>query len=193
MTLALVYTCVRVRDIDASVRFYELLGFERRGKLDFGQAYNIYMGLPGDGDRLELTVNVGREEPYDLGDGYNHVAIAVDDLDGVLAGLADLRSEVPADRPRLPAHPEQHPGHDAAGDEHRDALEQRLAVALELPEDREEDRAGDRAREQRRGDAEPHRTAVAVGLPDLVEEREDQAADQAGLESLAQDDEEGAH
>ena len=68
MTVALVHTCVRVRDVDASVRFYEALGFERRGKLDFGQAYNVYMGLPGDGDRLELTVNVGREEPYELGE-----------------------------------------------------------------------------------------------------------------------------
>ncbi len=89
MTLALVHTCVRVLDIDASVRFYELLGFERRGKLDFGQAFNIYMGLPGDGDKLELTVNVGREEPYDLGDGYNHIALTVDDLDGLLAKLAE--------------------------------------------------------------------------------------------------------
>src|SRR6188472_4307409 len=88
MTLALVHTCVRSRDIDASVRFYEALGFERRGKLDFGVAFNIYMGLPGDGDRLELTVNVGREEPYDLGSGYGHIALTVDDLDGTLAGLA---------------------------------------------------------------------------------------------------------
>ena len=31
------------------------------------------MGLPGDGDTLELTVNEGREEPYDLGDGYHVV------------------------------------------------------------------------------------------------------------------------
>ena len=95
MTLALVHTCVRVRDIDASVRFYEALGFERRGKLDFGQAYNVYMGLPGDGDRLELTVNVGREEPYELGEGYNHIALTVDDLDALLARLAeDGREEV---------------------------------------------------------------------------------------------------
>jgi len=93
MTLALVHTCVRVRDIDASVRFYEALGFERRGKLDFGQAYNIYMGLPGDGDRLELTVNVGREEPYALGEGYNHFAITVEDLDGLLGRLAELGVE----------------------------------------------------------------------------------------------------
>ncbi len=88
MTLALVHTCVRVVDIETSVRFYELLGFERRGKLDFGVAFNIYMGLPGDGDKLELTVNVGREEPYALGEGYNHIAITVDDLDGLLAQLA---------------------------------------------------------------------------------------------------------
>ena len=93
MTRALVHTCVRVRDIDAAVRFYELLGFERRGKLDFGQAFNIYMGLPGDGDTLELTVNRGREGAYDIGDGYNHMAIVVDDLDALLAKLAETGVE----------------------------------------------------------------------------------------------------
>jgi lactoylglutathione lyase len=48
---------MRVRDIDASLRFYEALGFERRGRLRFEGAYNVYLGLPGDGDTLELTVN----------------------------------------------------------------------------------------------------------------------------------------
>ena len=67
--MKLIHTCVRVVDIDASIRFYEALGFEKRGKLQFKTAYNIYMGLPGDGDTLELTVNEGRTEPYDLGDG----------------------------------------------------------------------------------------------------------------------------
>ena len=89
MAIALVHTCVRVRDVDASIRFYRALGFEERGRLNFESAYNVYMGLPGDGDRLELTVNVGREETYDLGDGYNHIALTVDDLDGVLAKLAE--------------------------------------------------------------------------------------------------------
>jgi lactoylglutathione lyase len=84
----LVHTCVRVRDIDASLRFYEALGFERRGKLDFGSAYNIYMGVPGDGDTLELTVNSDQAEPYDLGNGYGHIALTVDDLDGLLSKLA---------------------------------------------------------------------------------------------------------
>ena len=88
MTASFVHTCIRVRDIDASKEFYGRLGFEQRGRLRFESAYNIYMGLPGGGDVLELTVNVGQEEPYDLGDGYNHMALTVDDLDGMLAELA---------------------------------------------------------------------------------------------------------
>ncbi|HEY4280412.1 MAG TPA: VOC family protein [Conexibacter sp.] len=84
-----VHTCVRARDIDASLRFYALLGYEVRGRLNFDSAYNVYMGLPGGPDTLELTVNVGREQPYDLGDGYNHMALTVEDLDGLLVRLAD--------------------------------------------------------------------------------------------------------
>ncbi len=102
MAIALVHTCVRVRDVDASVRFYRALGFEERGRLNFESAYNVYMGLPGDGDRLELTVNVGRDEPYDLGDGYNHVAVAVEDIEATLADLAELGVE--------PEKPPYHPG-----------------------------------------------------------------------------------
>jgi lactoylglutathione lyase len=93
---------VRVRDIDASLRFYEALGFERRGRLQFQDAYNIYLGLPDDGDTLELTVNEGRDEPYDLGDGYGHIAIAVEDLDGLLQTLAEHGIE--------PEKPPYHPG-----------------------------------------------------------------------------------
>jgi lactoylglutathione lyase len=86
--MRLVHTCIRVLDIDASVSFYGLLGFEHRGRLNFESAFNVYLGLPGDGDVLELTVNVGRTEPYDLGDGYNHMALVAEDLDGLLATLA---------------------------------------------------------------------------------------------------------
>jgi lactoylglutathione lyase len=88
-----VHTCVRVLNEARSVAFYEALGYERRGRLRFDTAYNVYMGLPGDGDTLELTVNVGRTEPYDLGDGYNHIAITVDDLDALLASLAEVGVE----------------------------------------------------------------------------------------------------
>lgn len=101
MSPAFAHTCLRVLDPEASVRFYGLLGFERRGQLNFDQAYNVYLGLPGNGDALELTVNVGRTEPYDPGDGFNHVALAVGDLDAALAALAEagVEPEQPAYRP----------------------------------------------------------------------------------------------
>lgn len=47
-------------------------------------------------------MNVGREEPYDLGEGYNHVALTVDDLDATLATLREqlgVEPEKPAYRP----------------------------------------------------------------------------------------------
>jgi lactoylglutathione lyase len=97
-----VHTAMRVRDIDASLRFYEALGFERRGKLQFEGAYNVYLGVPGDGDTLELTVNEGREEPYDLGAGYGHIALVVGDLEAKVASLAEQGIE--------PEKPPYHPG-----------------------------------------------------------------------------------
>jgi len=108
MPSALVHTCVRVRDIDASMRFYGALGFEERGRLNFDSAYNVYLGLPGDADRVELTVNIGREEPYDLGDGYNHVAVTVEDIDAALADLAEIGVE-PEKPPYRPGEREDLP------------------------------------------------------------------------------------
>jgi lactoylglutathione lyase len=108
MATTFVHTCLRVRDVDAALHFYGALGFEERGRLNFSSAYNVYLGLPDDGDRLELTVNIGREEPYDLGDGYNHFAIVVEDIDAALAQLAAIGVAPekppyrPADRPDLP-------------------------------------------------------------------------------------------
>jgi len=97
-----VHTCLRVRDPDASREFYGALGFEPRGRLNFETAYNLYMGLPGDGDTLELTVNRGHDQPYDLGNGYNHIALTVDDIVDVLARLERVGV--------LPERPPYHPG-----------------------------------------------------------------------------------
>jgi len=93
MANAFVHTCVRVVDPDASKRFYGALGFEPRGRLNFESAYNVYLGLPGGGDVLELTVNRGQEEAYDLGTGYNHMALTVDSIEQVLADLSKLGVE----------------------------------------------------------------------------------------------------
>ena len=86
--MELIHTCYRITDIDRSVAFYEALGFEERGRLPIrDEAINVFMGLPGDGARLELTHNFGRDEPYEIGTGYGHIAITADDLDGTLERL----------------------------------------------------------------------------------------------------------
>ncbi|MBK5231231.1 MAG: VOC family protein, partial [Thermoleophilia bacterium] len=69
------------------------LGFEELHRMPIGdEAINVFMGLPGDGARLELTYNFGVES-YEIGTGYGHIAITAGDLDAMLARLADLGIE----------------------------------------------------------------------------------------------------
>ena len=94
--MRLIHTCYRVFDLDRSVEFYGALGFEEIGRMPIGtEATNVFMNLPGDGaePRLELTFNHDRTEPYDIGDGYGHIAISVGDIDGALERLASLGIE----------------------------------------------------------------------------------------------------
>jgi lactoylglutathione lyase len=94
----LIHTCYRIGDIDRSVAFYEALGFEEIGRMPIrDEAINVFMGLPGDGPRLELTYNHGVDS-YELGTGYNHIAVAVEDLDGTLERLGGQGIE-PAEPP----------------------------------------------------------------------------------------------
>lgn len=84
----LLHTCYRIGEIDRSVAFYAALGFEELGRFPIrDEAINVFLGLPDDGPRLELTYNFGVER-YELGTGYNHIAVSVDDIDAALVGLA---------------------------------------------------------------------------------------------------------
>jgi lactoylglutathione lyase len=86
---ALIHTCYRIGDIDSSVAFYSALGFEERRRMPIrDEAINVFMGLPGDDDRLELTYNFGVDS-YELGTGYNHIAITAPDLDATLERLKE--------------------------------------------------------------------------------------------------------
>ena len=90
----LIHTCYRVLDPEASVAFYEKLGFEVIHRMPIrDEATNIFMGLPGDGPRLELTHNHDVDEPYDHGTGYGHVAITTEQLDATLERLAEAGIE----------------------------------------------------------------------------------------------------
>lgn len=87
------HTMYRITDPDRSRAFYEALGFEFRRDMDIvrngeREATNYFFGMPGQEEELELTLNHdGRT--YDLGTGYGHIAIGVDDLDETLARLSD--------------------------------------------------------------------------------------------------------
>jgi lactoylglutathione lyase len=86
---ALIHTCYRIGDIDRSVEFYEALGMQELRRMPIrDEAINVFMGYPDDGARLELTYNFGVDS-YELGTGYNHIAITVDSLDTVLPALAE--------------------------------------------------------------------------------------------------------
>ncbi len=85
------HTCYRIGEIDRSVAFYNALGFEEVGRIPIrDEAINVFMNMPGDGDnpRLELTYNFGVDS-YELGTGYNHIAITAGNLDQTLARLAE--------------------------------------------------------------------------------------------------------
>ena len=86
---SLIHTCYRILDIDRSVAFYEKLGFEEIGRMTIGdnEAINVFIGLEGDGPRLELTYNIGRTEPYEVGTGYGHIAVMIPEFDKALAEL----------------------------------------------------------------------------------------------------------
>ena len=87
--MELIHTCYRIGDIDRSVEFYKALGFEEVGRMPIrDEAINVFMGLPGDGARLELTYNHGVDS-YELGTGYNHIAVTTEDLDEKLANLKE--------------------------------------------------------------------------------------------------------
>lgn len=83
-----IHSMIRVLDEARSVAFYDqAFGLKVADRLDFESFTLVYLSNPETGFELELTINKGRAEPYNLGDGYGHLAFSVDDLDGEHARL----------------------------------------------------------------------------------------------------------
>jgi lactoylglutathione lyase len=86
------HTMCRITDPERSRRFYEALGFTFAGDFDIVrdgelEATNYFFSIGDQESVLELTFNHdGRT--YDLGSGYGHIAVGVEDLDGTLSQLA---------------------------------------------------------------------------------------------------------
>ena len=86
------HTMVRITDPQKSRAFYEALGFTFSRDMDIvrngeKEATNYFFSLGDAENVLELTYNHdGRT--YELGTGYGHIAVAVDDLEQTLSQLA---------------------------------------------------------------------------------------------------------
>ena len=77
-----IHTMIRVLDEARSIEFYaKAFGLSVADRLDFPSFTLVYLSNPEQDFEVELTINKDRTEPYDLGDGYGHLALSVDDLD----------------------------------------------------------------------------------------------------------------
>jgi lactoylglutathione lyase len=77
-----IHSMIRVLDEKRSVAFYEkAFGLKIADRLDFETFTLVYMSNTESEFELELTINKDRTDPYQLGDGYGHLAVSVSDLD----------------------------------------------------------------------------------------------------------------
>ncbi|HIP24582.1 MAG TPA: lactoylglutathione lyase [Rhodobacteraceae bacterium] len=76
-----IHAMIRVMNEDRSVAFYKTaFNLDIAERLDFDSFTLLYLSNSESGFELELTVNKDRKEPYDVGDGYGHMAFSVDDI-----------------------------------------------------------------------------------------------------------------
>jgi methylmalonyl-CoA/ethylmalonyl-CoA epimerase len=85
------YTGIRVRDLPASVAFYTgLLGMRETGRTTIADAGGEVVSLVTEDGGHELELNFYRygsrfDTPYSVGEGIDHLAFRVEDLDQCIA------------------------------------------------------------------------------------------------------------
>ncbi len=87
----MVHSMIRVLEEARSVDFYDkAFGLKVASRVPFDGFTLIYLSNPETGFELELTVNAGREQAYDLGNGYGHLAVTVEDIEAEYQRFTDL-------------------------------------------------------------------------------------------------------
>lgn len=87
----LIHSMIRVLDEQRSLDFYQkAFGLAVAERVPFDGFTLIYLANPETDFELELTVNAGRDTPYDLGDGYGHLAVSVEDAAAEHRRFTDL-------------------------------------------------------------------------------------------------------
>ncbi len=97
MKSKMLHTCIRVMDLEKSLKFYkEALGLKETHRKDFPQHEFTLVFLSDDEGHygLELTYNYNPDKPYEIGNGFSHIAVSVDDLEGCREKHRDMGYEV---------------------------------------------------------------------------------------------------
>ncbi len=85
----MIHSMIRVADEARSVAFYRTaFGLEVADRFVFDGFTLVYLSHAQTGFELELTINEGQSGAYDLGTGYGHLAVSVNDVDAEQARLA---------------------------------------------------------------------------------------------------------
>ncbi|WP_333830813.1 VOC family protein [Pararhodobacter sp.] len=85
----MIHSMIRVLEEERSVAFYRsAFDLEIAERLDFEGFTLVYLSNAQSGFELELTINKDRTTPYDLGDGYGHLAVSVTDVEAEHARLS---------------------------------------------------------------------------------------------------------
>jgi lactoylglutathione lyase len=111
VSISYLHTMIRVTNLDATLKFFSLLGLEEthRKESEAGRFTLVFLAAPGQGDvaEVELTYNWPPEdgspaEEYTGGRNFGHLAYAVDDIYGLCSKLAD--AGVTINRPPRDGH-----------------------------------------------------------------------------------------
>ncbi len=87
----MIHSMIRVLDEARSIDFYNLLfGLEVVDRYPFDGFTLIYLANAETGFELELTVNADQSAAYDLGNGYGHLAVSVEDIEAEHQRLKEL-------------------------------------------------------------------------------------------------------
>lgn len=109
MNYKMLHTCIRVMDLEKSLKFYkEALGLVETRRSDFPEdEFTLVFLSDGVGScEVELTYNYNPEKPYTIGDGFSHMAFSVEDLEASRERHKEMGYEVtdlmglPGEKPR---------------------------------------------------------------------------------------------
>ena len=97
MAIKMLHTCLRVMDLQKSLEFYrDALGLVETRRKEFPEHKFdlVYLSDVIGGYEVELTYNYDPEKPYVIGDGFSHIAIGADDLEGLREKHIEMGYEV---------------------------------------------------------------------------------------------------